>query len=93
MKKFGIEIFKNENTIAYECWPSYDEKALIESEVEAVVQVNGKVRGKMMIATGEDEEVMKEKALAIESVKRQLEGKEIKKIIVVKGKVVNIVAK
>lgn len=87
------EIFKNENTIAYECWPSYDEKALIESEVEAVVQVNGKVRGKMMIATGEDEEVMKEKALAIESVKRQLEGKEIKKIIVVKGKVVNIVAK
>lgn len=87
------EIFKNENTIAYECWPVYDEKALIESEVEAVVQVNGKVRGKMMIATGEDEEVMKEKALAIESVKRQLEGKEIKKIIVVKGKVVNIVAK
>ena len=87
------EIFKNENTIAYECWPSYDEKALIESEVEAVVQVNGKVRGKMMIATGEDEEVMIEKALAIESVKRQLEGKEIKKIIVVKGKVVNIVAK
>ena len=87
------EIFKNENTIAYECWPSYDEKALIESEVEAVVQVNGKVRGKMMIATGEDEEVMKEKPLAIESVKRQLEGKEIKKIIVVKGKVVNIVAK
>ena len=65
----------------------------MESEVEAVVQVNGKVRGKMMIAAGEAEDVMKEKALAIESVQRQLEGKQIVKIIVVKGKVVNIVAK
>ena len=85
--------FHQEGTIAYEPWPTYDEKALVESEVEAVVQVNGKVRGKMMIAAGEAEDVMKEKALAIESVQRQLEGKQIVKIIVVKGKVVNIVAK
>ncbi len=85
--------FHHNTTIAYEAWPTYDEKALIESEVEAVVQVNGKVRGKMKIAAGEKEDVMKEMAMKIESVQRQLEGKEIVKIIVVKGKVVNIVAK
>ena len=85
--------FHQNTTIAYEAWPTYDEKALIESEVEAVVQVNGKVRGKMKIAAGEKEDVMKEMAMKIESVQRQLEGKEIVKIIVVKGKVVNIVAK
>ena len=57
------------------------------------MQVNGKVRGKMMIAAGLDEESMKQKAMEIDSVKRQLEGKNILKVIVVKGKVVNIVAK
>ena len=85
--------FHGETTIAYEAWPTYDEKALIESEIEAVVQVNGKVRGKMKIAAGTNEDAMKEMAMQIESVQRQLEGKEIVKIIVVKGKVVNIVAK
>ena len=73
--------------------PQYDAQALVESEVEAIVQVNGKVRGKMMIPAGIDEESMKEKAMAIDSVKRQLEGKNILKVIVVKGKVVNIVVK
>ena len=87
------EVLGHEDTIAYEPWPQYDEKALIESEVEAIVQVNGKVRGKMMIAAGLDEESMKQKAMEIDSVKRQLEGKNILKVIVVKGKVVNIVAK
>ena len=58
-----------------------------------MIKVNGKVRGKMKIAVGTAEEEMKEKAMQIESVQRQLEGKEIMKIIVVKGKVVNIVAK
>ena len=87
------KFFHQDETIAYASWPTYDEQALVESEIEAVVQVNGKVRGKMKIAVGTAEEAMKEKAMQIESVQRQLEGKEIVKIIVVKGKVVNIVAK
>lgn len=87
------EVLGHTDTIAYASWPQYDAQALVESEVEAIVQVNGKVRGKMMIPAGIDEESMKEKAMAIDSVKRQLEGKNILKVIVVKGKVVNIVAK
>lgn len=87
------EVLGHTDTIAYASWPHYDAQALVESEVEAIVQVNGKVRGKMMIPAGIDEESMKEKAMAIDSVKRQLEGKNILKVIVVKGKVVNIVAK
>ena len=56
------------------------------------VSVNGKVRGELEIAKDEDDEVVKAAALALEGVKRNLEGKEIKKIIVVKNRIVNIVA-
>ena len=56
------------------------------------VSVNGKVRGELEIAKDEDDEVVKQAALALEGVKRNLEGKEIKKIIVVKNRIVNIVA-
>ena len=80
-------------SIAYEPWPTYDENALKEENVTIVVQVNGKVRGKFETKQGSDDESLKEQALGLDSVKRHIEGKEIKKIIVVKGKVVNIVAK
>ena len=65
----------------------------MEAVQTIIVQVNGKVRGKFDIPAGTDEETVKQQALELDGVKRQLEGKEIKKIIVVKGKVVNIVAK
>lgn len=86
------DVFHGEQTIAYEPWPTYDESKLIESEVEIIVQVNGKLRGKFKIAADANEDVIKEEALQLTSVKAQLEGKTIRKIIVVKGKVVNIVA-
>lgn len=86
------DVFHGEQTIAYEPWPTYDESKLIESEVEIIVQVNGKLRGKFKIAAGANEDAIKEEALQLTSVKAQLEGKTIRKIIVVKGKVVNIVA-
>ena len=58
-----------------------------------IAQVNGKVRGKFEVPVGSDDKILEDMALSLENVQRQLEGKEIKKIIVVKGKVVNIVAK
>lgn len=86
-------VLGHDQTIAYEPWPTWDESKLVEAVQTIIVQVNGKVRGKFEIPAGTDEETVKKEALELEGVKRQLEGKEIKKIIVVKGKVVNIVAK
>ncbi len=82
----------HKDTIAYEPWPTYDESVLVENSVTVVVQVNGKVRGKFDIAVGSEDDLLKEEAMKLETVKRQIEGKTIRKVIVVKGKVVNIVA-
>lgn len=79
-------------TITYEPWPTYDEAKLVEDVIEVIVQVNGKLRGKFTTEAGSDEEAMKKQALEISAVAAQIEGKTIRKIIVVKGKVVNIVA-
>ena len=87
------KVFGKTESIAYEPWPAWDESKLIEASQTIVVQVNGKVRGKFDVPAGTDEETLKKEALEQDGVKRQIEGKEIKKIIVVKGKVVNIVAK
>ncbi len=80
------------HSLAYEPWPSYDEAALKQDQVTVVVQVNGKVRGKMEVAADSSEDDLKEAAQALESVKKFIDGKTIRKIIVVKGKVVNVVA-
>ncbi len=80
-------------TIAYEPWPTYDESKTSEEEITIGVQINGKVRGEIVINPDEDEESIKEKALANDNVKRYLENKEIVKIIVIKGRIVNIVIK
>ncbi len=85
-------VFHNENSIAYEPWPLYDEAKLVEDEIEVIVQVNGKLRGKFMTAAGSADADIEEKALTIAAVKAQLEGKTIRKVLVIKGRVVNIVA-
>ncbi len=74
-------------------WPEWDEEAAREEEIELVVQVNGKVRAKVMIPAGLGEKEIKEKALSEERVQRFTEGKEVKKVIVVRNKLVNIVVK
>ena len=74
-------------------WPTYDEAKTIDEEKEIAVQVNGKVRATIKINVNEDEESIKEKALKEENVKNHTDGKEIVKIIVIKGKIVNIVVK
>lgn len=83
----------HDNTIAFEKWPEYDESKIITTTKTIAVQVNGKVRGEITVGNEEPEEEIKEKALAQENVKRHLENKEILKVIVIKGKIVNIVAK
>ena len=74
-------------------WPVCDETKLVEDEKEIAVQVNGKVRGTINIKVDEDEESIKNKALECDNVKRHLEGLEIIKVMVIKNKIVTIVAK
>ena len=84
----------HENTLAYEPWPEYDEKYLVQDRVEVVIQINGKVRSKMVLPTNEaaDRNVLQEKALQLEDVQKRIEGKTVRKVISVPGKLVNIVA-
>jgi leucyl-tRNA synthetase len=71
-------------------WPTYDPQALVTEEVTVVVQVNGKVRGKITVSTGVGEEAVLAQALAHERVKEHLAGKTIKKTVVVPGRLVSI---
>ena len=74
-------------------WPSYEEDKLVDSEKEIAVQVNGKVRATILVHIDDTDDIIKEKALSEDNVKKHIEGKEIVKIIVIKGKIVNIVVK
>ncbi len=79
--------------IVESAWPEYDEAKCIEDEKEIGVQVNGKLRGSIMITTDEDEESVKAKALNHDNVIKFTEGKTIVKVIVIPGRIVNIVVK
>ena len=74
-------------------WPEYDDEKTIEQTKEIAVQVNGKVRATIKVNMDDDDDTVKEKALSEENVKRHIDEKEIVKIIVIKGKIVNIVVK
>jgi leucyl-tRNA synthetase len=73
-------------------WPSFDETKLILSEVKIVVQVNGKHRGEILIPTDTDKETVEALGLSQERVKNSIEGKTVRKVIYVPGKILNIVA-
>ena len=81
------------DTIAYETWPTYDEEKTKEEMFEMVVQVNGKVRGKISVSMDTPKEEMESLAKELENVKRYIENKEIVKVITVPKKLVNIVIK
>jgi leucyl-tRNA synthetase len=81
----------HKQTLAYEPWPAYDPALLKEDAVEVVVQINGKVKQKLTLPAGLDEAALKEKVLADPGVRALLEGKRVKKVIPVRGKLVNIV--
>ena len=79
------------NTIAFESWPTFDPNKLEANTVKIAVSVNGKLRATIEIEKDSDDEKTKEIALSQENVIKFVEGHEIKKIIVVKNKIVNIV--
>ncbi len=77
-------------TITYASWPTFDESKLVEDEVEIVVQVMGKVRAKLTMSKDASKDEMEK--LALEAIQDQIEGKTVRKVIVVPGKLVNVVA-
>lgn len=77
--------------VSTESWPVWDEEMAQDDEIELVIQVNGKMRGKVMVAAGLPDEHLKEAALADAKVAESLSGKQIRKVIVVQGRLVNIV--
>ena len=80
-------------TNAYEAWPTFSEEYCKEDTKEIVVMINGKLRDKFEAASDADDETLKARAVETEGYKKFTEGKEIVKVIVVKGKMVNFVAK
>ena len=74
-------------------WPTYDEEKLVDEDKEIAVQVNGKVRDTIIVNINDTEDEIKEKALSSENIKRHTNDKEIVKVIVIKGKIVNIVVR
>lgn len=78
-------------SITYAAWPTYDESFTIETEVEIVVQVNGKIADRIKIANDLDEKAMEELALGLDKVIDLIAGKTVRKVIAVKGKLVNLV--
>ncbi|MEB3100737.1 leucine--tRNA ligase [Ferviditalea candida] len=79
------------DTVTYESWPEYEERLTVDNEVEIVIQINGKIIDRAMIPSDLTESGMQELALQMERVKEALAGKTIRKVITVKGKLVNIV--
>jgi leucyl-tRNA synthetase len=72
-------------------WRSVDKTALVQDAIEIVVQVNGKLRGRVSVAPAASDDEVRAAALADENLRRFFEGREPKKVIVVKGKLVNVV--
>jgi leucyl-tRNA synthetase len=91
---FAEEIWKalgHESSILLESWPVHMEDALQKEELLIVIQVNGKLRSRFHVSPDADQDTLKQKALSDERIKKFIEGKSIKKVIVVKKKLVNIV--
>ncbi len=86
------EIIGNGAGISLQPWPAWDETLAKDEEIELVIQINGKLRGKLMIPQGLPDDRVKEMALGDGKITEALQGKSIRKVIVIKGRLVNIVA-
>ncbi|WP_107951315.1 leucine--tRNA ligase [Lysinibacillus parviboronicapiens] len=87
------QLLGHEGSISYEEWPAYDESKLVDDEVEVAVQVAGKVRAKIIVAKDASKEDIEKVALADDKVQEYMAGKTLVKVIVIPGKLVNIVVK
>ena len=82
----------HKETVSYESWPAYDQAKLLDEEVEIVIQINGKVKAKLLVPTGATKEILEQIAMDDDTIKEQIGGKTVRKVIAVPGKLVNIVA-
>ncbi|WP_391486835.1 leucine--tRNA ligase [Lactobacillus mulieris] len=87
------QVLGHNESISYAEWPKFDPEKLVESTVEIMVQVNGKLRGKFSAAKDAAKDELEKAAMADHHVQKFLEGKDVKKVIVIPNKIVNIVAK
>ena len=85
------QLLGHDKWVVNELWPEIDEIALLQDKIELMVQVNGKLRSKISVSTEADKNVVEELAIADDNVSKFIDGKEIRKIIVVPGRLVNIV--
>ena len=72
-------------------WPEIDQEALVQESYELVIQINGKVRDKVFIKSSSSDDEIKEISLNRENVKKWVSDKDIKKFIIIKGKIINLV--
>ncbi len=86
------QILGHDRTLAHEPWPEFDEALAIDQTIEIPVQILGKVRGRIMVARGTSEEDLKTMAMAEPKIAELIQGKQIRKVIVVPDRLVNIVA-
>jgi leucyl-tRNA synthetase len=86
-------VFKRQACLLSEStWPAHDPAALVRSEIEFIIQVNGKLRDRLMVSKDAGEDEVKSAALASPKIQEHVEGKTIRKIVFVPGKLMNIVA-
>jgi leucyl-tRNA synthetase len=85
------QVLGNETVPVDESWPSYDESALAQDLIEIVVQVNGKLRGRISVSPGASQDEIAAQALQDENVQRFIADSEVRKTIVVPGRLVNVV--
>ena len=85
--------YGNGELLSLQPWPKYDEGKTVDDEIEIVVQINGKIKDKLMIPAGLDKDGTQEAAMNTEKIKGLIEGKNVVKVIAVPGKLVNIVVK
>jgi leucyl-tRNA synthetase len=86
-------LLETDSELAYASWPTFDETKLVDDTITVIAQVNGKLRAKLDVSTDISKEDMQEIALANENVKNFTDGKEVVKVIVIPGKLVNVVVK
>ncbi|MCD8181330.1 MAG: leucine--tRNA ligase [Firmicutes bacterium] len=85
--------YGNGGLLSLEPWPKFDEEKTVDDEIEIVVQINGKIKDKLMIPAGLDKDGTQEAAMNTDKIKSLIEGKNVVKVIAVPGKLVNIVVK
>lgn len=87
------EIYGGKGLLSLQPWPAFDDAKTVDDEIEIVVQINGKIRDKLMIPAGLDREGTQEAAMNTDKIKSLIEGQNVVKVIAVPGKLVNIVVK